>query len=432
MKNITLLPADTYTVFNKTILIDEDHKIISMLYQPIIGYVAVSLYETLKRDLDRLEIMSEELTHHHLMSMMQLDLKEIIKAREKLEAIGLLKTYFKPSNTNKYIYLLYSPLQPNEIFSHPILNIVLYNNIGKTEYDRLINYFKIPKLNLKDYEDITKAFNQVFDSVEKSGLEVNNNLIAKKSNNIEITYGIDFDELISSIPKEEYCDKTFNNDIKKLINSLAFTYNLKTYEISGIVRDSLNDKLMIDKTLLRKLARDFYQFEHSGALPTFIYKHQPDYLKKPKGDKSKWAKMVYTFENITPYQLLKFKAKGAEPTARDKKLVESLLIEQNLNPGVVNVLLSYVLKTNQEKLTKQYVETIAGQWKRLNIETVEEAMKITEKEHKKVIKNSGVKINNKYPNKEEVLPAWFKSSIEDTNVSSDEKNEMENILNELV
>ena len=38
MKEITILPADTYTVINKTILDDKDHKIISMLYQPIIGY----------------------------------------------------------------------------------------------------------------------------------------------------------------------------------------------------------------------------------------------------------------------------------------------------------------------------------------------------------------------------------------------------------
>ena len=94
--------------------------------------------------------------------------------------------------------------------------------------------------------------------------------------------------------------------------------------------------------------------------------------------------MIYTFENINPYQLLKAKYKGAEPTDRDKRLIESLLVDQKLNPGVVNVLISYVLKTNNQQLKKSYVETIAGQWKRLNIETVEEAMDITEKEHKKL------------------------------------------------
>ena len=93
MNNISVLPADTYTVINKTVLTDKDRKIISMLYQPIIGFSAVSLYLTLCDDLDKLEVMSSDLTHHHLMATMQLKLEDIVIAREKLEAVGLLKTY---------------------------------------------------------------------------------------------------------------------------------------------------------------------------------------------------------------------------------------------------------------------------------------------------------------------------------------------------
>ena len=52
MNNISILPADTYTVINKTVITDKDKKIVSMLYQPIIGYSAVSLYYTLIADLD--------------------------------------------------------------------------------------------------------------------------------------------------------------------------------------------------------------------------------------------------------------------------------------------------------------------------------------------------------------------------------------------
>ena len=89
MKNLTILPADKYTVINKTVISDNDAKLISRLYQPIIGYTAVSLYLTLLDDLDKLELMSEELTHHHLMATMQLRLEDIVIAREKLEATGL-------------------------------------------------------------------------------------------------------------------------------------------------------------------------------------------------------------------------------------------------------------------------------------------------------------------------------------------------------
>ena len=65
-KNLTILPADTYTVVNKTVINSNDKKLVTMLYQPIIGYTASNLYFTLIDDLDKLELMSDDLTHHHL------------------------------------------------------------------------------------------------------------------------------------------------------------------------------------------------------------------------------------------------------------------------------------------------------------------------------------------------------------------------------
>ena len=252
--------------------------------------------------------------------------------------------------------------------------------------------------------------------------------VSKKDKlSIHINHSIDFDELITGISNDNINDKTFTKDIKDLINSLSYTYNIKTYEMTGLVRDSINEKGLIDKDNLRKICRNYYQFENNGSLPTYIYKHQPEYLKKPEGDNSKWAKMVYIFESLSPYEFLKAKYQGAEPTNHDKRIVESLLIDQKLSPGVVNVLISYCLKINNEKLNKSYVETIAGQWKRLNIATVEEAMKITEKEHKKIKKKVVTK-----KVKEEKLPAWFDKKTEVEKTTIEDQEEIENILKELI
>ena len=435
MKNITVLPADTYTVINKTVITDKDKKIITLLYQPIIGYTAVSLYNTLIGDLEKSNLMSEDLTHHHLMTNMQLKLEDIVIAREKLEAIGLLKTYMKKDNVNQYVYLLYSPISVNDFFNHPILNVVLYNNLGKTEYDKVKNYFKIPRFNLKDYEDITSSFDEVFKPVRSTISEINEDITRCDSNNININKGIDFNLLLSSFPEKNINEKCFNDETKELINQLSYIYNLDTLDMQGLVRNAINEKGLIDKTILRKSCRDYYQFDNHGNLPTLIYNRQPDFLKKPKGDNSKYAKIVYTFENVTPYQILKAKYKGAEPTDRDKRLIESLMVDQKLAPGVINVLISYVLKVNNEKLNKSYVETLAGQWKRLNIETVEDAMRYTEKEHKRLNKlnkeKTAVRTYTK-PKKEESLPAWFNEEQNISETSKEEQEELDKILNELV
>ena len=46
MRKVNVLPADTYFITNKAILTDYDRKIITLLYQPIIGSIAVNLYFT--------------------------------------------------------------------------------------------------------------------------------------------------------------------------------------------------------------------------------------------------------------------------------------------------------------------------------------------------------------------------------------------------
>ena len=436
MKRISVLPADTYTVVNKSIITEKDKRIISLLYQPIIGHAATALYYTLIDDLDKSELISDDLTHHHIMTNMQLSLENLIIAREKLEAVGLLKTYVRQDNINHFVYLIYSPLSAIDFFNHPILNVVLYNNLGKVEYEKMVSIFKMPRINLKDYTDITCSFDEVFSSVSGTVLEYNDSILKSESSNIIVNKSLDFDLIISGFPESQINSRCFTDEVKQLINKLAFLYDLNTLDMQSIIRGCINEKGLIDKTLLRKSCRDYYKFDNAGKLPTLIYNKQPEFLKKPVGDSSKRAKMIYTFENITPYQLLKAKYKCGEPTDRDKKLIESLLVDLKLNPGVVNVLISYVLKVNNEQLTKSYVETIAGQWKRLNIETVEDAMNVTQKEYSKLkkkaekTKNPTVKVKSTTVTNKE--PDWFNKDVDINETTEEEVEELDMILKGLV
>ncbi len=418
--NITLLPADKYIVINETILNDYDKKILLNLYAPIIGSNAITLYLTLWSDLDRREVMSDYLTHHHLMTLLKMDLKSIKESTSALESMGLIKTYFKSDSINEYVYQLYSPLTPNEFFSHPILNVVLYNNIGKYEYEILKKEYEIAKFNLKDYQEITKTINKVFDSVSYIP---DINARDKNTLGINVDNIIDFDTIISSIPKGIINEKTFNKKTKELINNLAFIYNFDTLKISEILRISLTEKGTIDKENLRKSARKYYQYSN-GTLPTIIYRSQPEYLKKPIGDNSNRGKIIAVFENTSPYDFLVNKYKGAKPALRDLKLIEELLIDIELTPAVVNVLIDFVLKKNNNKLVKEYVETIAGQWKRKNIMTASDAMETAEMEHRKQQnKNKGY---SKMKKNDE--PLWLNELQEESKISIEEEQELKNLL----
>ena len=426
MEKYNLVPADTYVVVNKTILHNEDRKIITSLYLPIIGTDAVMLYFTLWADLDNSEILSSEFSHQKLVSSLRITINELQTSFDKLEAIGLIKAFIKEGNVNNYIYEIFSPVSASEFLSHPILNIVLYSNVGKKEYDNLVKAFKIPRLNTSNYKDITKSFNDVFESTSMTSYDLSLEDIRKYNKlKLNINSNFDFNFLISSMPKNLDTSKMFSKDIKELIINLSFIYDIDAIKMANIVKVSLNDNGTINRESLRKNSRNFYQFNNGGLLPTIIDNNQPEYLRKPIGDTSRRAKMIYTFETISPRELLINKNNGNEPTRRDLKLIEDLLVDYKLKPGVVNVLLDYAINVNNKKLTRGFVETIAGEWQRKGIETVEDAMNNCEKVHKKASKR-----NYKEDNVNMKTPDWFDKEINKSNVSDGEENQLEELLKE--
>lgn len=417
MLKVSVLPADTYVVVNRTIFNDNDRRILTMLYQPIIGSVAVNLYFTLWSFLDKNEVKSLEWTHHHLMINMGLSLDSIITAREKLEGIGLVKTYFKKDNINKFIYELYSPISGYEFFNNPILSVALYNNLGKQEYEKTLAFFKVPRVVLAGYEDITCKFSDIYDTSVGTNMEYD---YSDVKDNLKLGFSIEpkfnLDDILSMIPEDMLNYKGITKETRELIYKLSFIYDLNEDGIRYIISNSINEKHNIDKELLRDNSRKYYSFENAGKLPSLIYRNQPEYLRKPVGDVSKRAKAIYYFETTSPYDFMYAKNNNTEPSSRELKIIESLMVDFNMNPGVVNVLIDYVLRINNNKLVKSFVDSVASQWVRSKIETVEQAMNLAEKEYK------GKKTVTKSV-KQVTVPEWFNKNIEEKNASIDEEEE---------
>lgn len=423
----TLLPADTFVVINKTTLNDYDKKLIFNLYQPIVGSIAVSLYLSLWSYLDKEEIFSLEWSHHHLMTNTQLGLDSIVSAREKLEGIGLMKTYYKKGTVNNYIYELYAPLNAYEFFNNPILNTSLLSNIGKIEFEKIVNYYKLPTFNLTEYQNITCSFSDVYDSINNPNLQYYSNIKANNKIKLVVPDKINLNEMLSLIPEELVNIKLITKEIKDAILKLAYIYNFNNEQMQEIIINSTDETKKININFLKNNCEKYYKFENMGTLPTIIYKKQPEYLRKIVSDTSKKSKMIYQFETISPYEYLTSKNGGVRPSVADLNIVSYLLVDLNMMPGVVNVLLDYVLKINDNKLTRNFVETIASQWLKSNIKTVEEAMNIAGKEHKKRQTITEVKIKTK---KEVKKPDWFDKNINADVATLEEQEEMQKMLSE--
>ncbi|WP_054948854.1 replication initiation and membrane attachment family protein [Numidum massiliense] len=76
---------------------------------------------------------------------------------------------------------------------------------------------------------------------------------------------------------------------------------------------------------------------------------------------------------LSPLELLERYQRGGKIPEADIELVEALYEQYGLPTGVINVLIEYVLLTNEYKLPRPLVEKMAGHWRRANVKTVEEA-----------------------------------------------------------
>ena len=406
----SILPLDNFVVINKSILHSEDHLNLILLYQPIIGSLAVGLYLTLWGYLDKNKINSKGNSHNDLVLNMQTKLEDIKESREKLEAMGLIKTYLKKGEVNSYIYELYSPLSAHEFLSNPILNTALYNNLSKSEYKRIVENYTLPKMDLKGYTDISCSFKDVYNFVSSAKQE-NKNI--KKANHLDLSFepNIEFNELLALIPEEELNVNSITKSTRDLIYNLAFIYNFDNDIMSEIIKNSTQDR-KIDVDKLKENCREYYKFENKGNIPKLIYNSQPLYLRQEKIENSKEDKIINIFETTTPIEFLESKQES-KPTETDMETLEDLMVNYGLTPGVVNVLIDYVLKINNNKLNKKFVEQIAVQWKRSNILTVKDAIDFARSEYDR-------KNKPKKSKQERTVPDWVGKEIKEEYLSDEE------------
>lgn len=419
-----LLPADSYQVSAEGILHDYDRKILTRLYQPLIGPVCLSLYMSLWSELEDNRITSETTSHYSLMHTMSLNLREIYEARLLLEGIGLLKVYRQENGEQRdFVYQLCPPLSPEQFFNDGMLNIYLYKKVGKSHYNRLKNFFSDNALPIGEYENVTKPFADVFSSEhsvyvsdegrldEKSF--ANKQFIQKPEAKFEtkLEEQFDFDMLLAGLHTLVQ-KKAFTPHIKMMIAKLAFLYDISVLDMQKLILSSVNAEDEIDEELLRKSARDWYRIERNVDMPSLVHRTQPlMYRTQVEEPVTPEEKHIHHLETVSPLQRFQELSNGSEVVEADLKIIENLLLQQKLNPGVVNVLIEYVMVKTENKFTKGYVEKIAGQWARSKVLTVKDAMEIARKEHKNSLKRTEKKTNQnskrKAATRTEIVPEWL-------------------------
>lgn len=419
-----LQAVDSYQVKASGILTGADRKIITILYQPLMGAECLALYQTLFTEVEENRLWSEAHSHVQLLNMLDISLKALFEARLKLEGLGLLKSYVKTENDQRfYVYEILPPLSPEKFFSDGLLNIYLYSKIGNAQFQRLRRFFADEAFETDTYSEITRSFQDVFEPF-KGGASAaepfSNQVLVDKVAAKEIEFddaSFDFHLFLSLLSPGMITREKITKEVRQTILKLHGIYQVSEKDMPSYLYRSLDSNGEIDIVYLRKIVREGYTIEN-GAPPKLQMKHETSIKEEPEVKETlndEEALQVY-LESITPFQLLVDISDGAVPAETDLRVVEEVMNQQNLPVPVMNVLIEYVLLRLDRKLSKNYMMTIAAHWKRKNVKTAKEAMDLAWQEHEKykrlqeepaTPKNTNYNRNYQKSTRKEILPDWF-------------------------
>ncbi|UOQ47180.1 DnaD domain protein [Gracilibacillus caseinilyticus] len=406
-----ILPSELYIVDISQELPLSYTNALTHLYQPLIGIDALSLYQTLYTEST---FDAGYQTHHMLMNFIGLPLDRIYRARRKLEAIGLLQTFEREHEEQVvYQYVLQPPQSPSRFFSNDFLSHLLYHQLGSEKYKKIKRNFVKTDEKTAARKETTATFEEVFHLAEQHQMPAS--LQAEEQQpDIPIREQVDF-QWLEQILKQRMLpvDQILTPNARKIINQMYAAYDMHNQDVEKALIWSINEQNEMQIEEFKQACMDLIRATDK-TVPTQVASDKQKIAATPNDNagKSKEEQFIDMLEHISPRELLEDLADGNQASQQDLKIVSDVMTNQGLNPGVMNVLIHYVLLKTDMKLTKSYLEKIASHWSRKNVKTVRQAMTLAKSENKKYQQwTTNGKSNQRYQNKstkKDIVPDWYK------------------------
>lgn len=415
-----------YYTFRDFSLSSLDYKMLSLIYQPMVGAFAISLYQQLYHGIaeDRSGYSGLE-PHRKLFLGLGLEMNEksrrfVIEQTSKLEAVGLLVTsrLGVPENTDViYEYELAKPLSPAEFFRNSHLAMLLRDKVGKyavialretfgsSEPDELalaewtkenisVPFYELFKLNMKSFDsELEQALAEVAPTRQSS------------TRTEHATAGIPYGELILRFPRNSanraYVER-LRNDTEGLaqINYVAYKYNLTIAKVCRLLDEDhvFGEDGEVDMDELQLRANQLYrqdkkrENDRQRALThTTPRSEEPndqeepdeefevreqDFLPVPNQLLGRCDIQQYNMlmRNEPHTRFIKRFFPGAVPDWVDN-VFERIDLNYRLAAPVINVLIHYVLGgSDTGRVTKTFIDAVASNMLMKGINTFEKAV----------------------------------------------------------
>ncbi len=347
---------DTYRAECRYGISAEGIRVLTLLYQPLIGCDGTALYMTLASESGSLN-GSEKI--RKLLHLSGLHSDEFERTLARLEEFSLLKTWNRSTGmTNSYIFELNRvPAAQEVIASRGFMGRYLAA-MGKEETEAALARFGAVMLAKTGYTEVTRPVVNTGSDIDRSVVfnEVYENPAMIRGDSV----WPHFSEFISRTSTLIFPAEARTPENLNLICHLAAVNGISVDVMRDLTGRCMDMNTMILNTERLKLLA-------SRAKVETVQSDDP-----------------YT---LPPAMFLQMKQEGRPVTGADRSILQYLAADMHFGSEVINVMIEYILSVSSNRLNRKFVESVAGEWARDSVKTREQAITQTKKSLEKAIRN---------------------------------------------
>ncbi len=411
--------SDYFSVSLLSLVADYDKETITNLYQPIIGFEAAALYFSFLSEARNQEIYSMS-THGDFLNRLGMNIYVFTNALEKLEGIGLVKTYMEDENSKIYHYEVYAPDTPHDFFENTVFYGLLKQSIGDKEAERLKGLYKVNNIEEKGRE-ISASFDEIYAPDMSNPIlqaSINEDALKERNEgnvNADFSESKFFSECKKLLPANTITEKSLSKKEMEEVRRMATLNGLAEEQMAQII------VTVYDSNKPKGERVDFYNLREkiifSRSFRT-MYKHPEYYDDNPLtvSSQTKLGQKINMMETEIPSDFLRYVSGMAEPASSDLVLIDDISKRYNFPNSVINVLIDYTLTTQNNTLPRKYVEKVAASLAREHVTCAQDAMNYLNNVSKKKRSKSGTPPRSSHS--EELTNE--ESNIENNEISDEE------------
>ncbi|ALG24594.1 helicase DnaB [Lactiplantibacillus plantarum] len=397
--------------------------VLAELYLPLMGPLAYSLYAALRSLQSSENELSNRRSHAELLGILNVDLPTVLAARRKLEATGLLRSYYQQDELGAmYIYQLQAPLLALQFFADDLLSVLLLDTVGELRYQQLAGDFAAQPIDLTAAKDVTANILDVFHvdsqkvttpplSVQKVRAQLAANEPAEDHS--PVLSDDDFDwQLLGQILKQNYVDLKQVASSRQLIITESRVYGISEIEMAKLISEVASlttgqfDENQLKLLIARRYERPAVSSQQVATEATVATTTTKD--NKASAQLSTAEQQLVTYAKQTaPYDFLSAlkQEKHGFVTSGENRLVHDLIGRGVLPNAVINMVIYYLLQNRElAALNRNLLETVANDWQQHGITTPEAALMYLKQ--RKQPKSTPTRRKNNRPTRKEIMPKW--------------------------